>query len=305
MKDQLLLDEALARRFLLGQLPPEEQERIEELAFEDVDTFAFLETVEDELIDEFIQGDLSAEEKQRFENHFLSLPGRRNNLQVSRALQQHLDTIKIRDSKRFSLRAWFSLKPWWFRLALTATAALVFVIIAIWIYVRGREVTHPVPLQAGPGKPAAKPSPEFKVSPVMEPTTPPVHAENKPKNLPPEKPKKSPSTYALLSPSAAVRGEDVQHLAVPPGTPSVTLELALITERSFRKYEAALENEAGTLLKRWSNLKAEQLTSGRALKIAVPSALLKHEEFYRIVVSGVSAKGETEVVAQYPFEVSK
>src|SRR5689334_1730056 len=115
MKDQLL-DEAVARRFLLGQLPPEEQGRIEESTSEDVDTFTFLETVEDDLIDEFIQGDLSAEEKQRFENHFLSLPGRRNNLQVSRVLQQHLDTIKIRDRKGFSIRAWFSLKPWWVRL---------------------------------------------------------------------------------------------------------------------------------------------------------------------------------------------
>jgi hypothetical protein len=304
MKDQLI-DEAVARRFLLGQLPPEEQGRIEELAFEDVDTFAFLETVEDDLIDEFIQGDLSAEEKLRFENHFLSLPGRRNNLQVSRALQRHLDTIKIRDRKGFSIRAWFDLKPWWFRLALTATAAVLLVIIAIWIYVRAREVTHPAPLQAGPAKPTAKPSPEFKVSPLVEPTTSPVHAENKPKNLAPERQKKS-ATYALLSPSAAVRGEGgVQHLRVPPGASSMTVELALITERNFRKYEAVLENEAGTVLKRWSNLKAEQLTSGRALKIMVPAALLKHEEFYRMIVSGVTAKGETEVVAQYPFEVSK
>jgi hypothetical protein len=258
------------------------------------------------LIDEFIQGDLSAAEKRRFESHFLSLPGRRNNLQTSRALQQHLDSIKIHDRKGFSIRAWFNLKPWWVRLAITATAtaALVLVIIAIWIYVRGREVTHPVPLQAGSDKPAAKPSPDFKVSPLVEPTTAPVHAENKRKALTPEKQKNS-ATYALLSPSAAVRGESVQHLPVPPGTSNVTVELALITDRNFGKYEAVLENEVGTALKRWSNLKAEQLTSGKALKIAVPGALLKHEEFYRFIVSGVSAKGEGEVVAQYPFEVSK
>lgn len=302
MKDQLT-DEAVARRFLLGQLPPEEQERIEELAFADVDTFAFLETVEDDLIDEFIQGDLSAEEKQRFENHFLSLPGRRNNLQVSRALQQHLDTMKIRDRKGFSILAWFSLKPWWFRLALTATAAVLLVIIAIWIYVRAREVTHPAPLQAGPGNPTAKPGPEFKVSPLVEPTTSPVHAENKPKSPTPERQKKS-APYALLSPSAAVRGQDVRHLSVPHGTSSMTIELALITEKNFRKYEAVLENAAGMMLKRWSNLKAEQLKSGKALKIVVPATLLKHEEFYRVTVSGVSSEGKTEV-AQYPFEVSK
>ena len=85
----------------------------------------------------------------------------------------------------------------------------------------------------------------------------------------------------------------------------MTVELALITETDFHKYEAVLENEAGTVLKRWSNLKAERLTSGKALKITVPGTLLKQQEFYRWIVTGVSAHGETEVVAHYPFIVSK
>src|ERR1041385_537041 len=90
MKEQML-DDVEARRFLLGQLPPEEQGRIEELAFENPDTFTFLQSVENDLIDEFIQGDLSPVEEQQFKKHFLSLPGSRNNLKISRMLQQHFD----------------------------------------------------------------------------------------------------------------------------------------------------------------------------------------------------------------------
>ena len=89
---------------------------------------------------------------------------------------------------------------------------------------------------------------------------------------------------------------------MPPNTPNMTLDLALITPRKFKAYEATLENEAGTVLDRRSNLKKEILPSGEALKIEVPTALLKPHEFYRIVVSGVSSAGKTEVIARYPFE---
>ena len=83
----------------------------------------------------------------------------------------------------------------------------------------------------------------------------------------------------------------------------MTIELPLITQTDFVTYEAAFENEAGTVLQRWPNLKSAHLTSGKALKIDVPESLLTPQESYRIVVSGVSSKGKPEVVARYPFEV--
>jgi hypothetical protein len=299
MEDQVL-DDVVARRFLLGQLPPEEQGRIEELAFGDCDTFAFLESVEDDLIDEFIRGDLSVDEKQRFERHFLSLPGRRKNLKISRVLQLHFDAA---GDQKFSLSNWFNAKPLWVRLSLTVTATAVLATIGVLIVVRVKEAMQPAPIQAGPDRPGAVPTPEFKVSPALEPTASPVHVENKPKIVTPDKQKK-PVAYALLVPSALVRGDGVRQLKLPEAS-SMTLELALITPTDFATYEAVLENEAGTTLQPWSGLKSARLTSGKALQIEVPVARLKPQEFYRIVVSGVTSKGKTEVIAQYPFEVSK
>lgn len=286
MREQVL-DDVVARRFLLGQLPPDEEGRIQELAFEDPDTFTFLESVEDDLIDEFINGELSADEEQRFKRHFLSVPDRRNNLKISRVMRQHFD--KASHGRSF---------PLWFKLA----AALALVIFLGWICIRLWEARQSAPIQAGPDRPAPIPSPEFKVSPSLEPTRSPAHAENKPKSLTPEK-KKGLATYALLLPSAASRSEGVQELPLAPDAPTMTIELPLITQRNFVTYEATLENEAGTVIQRWPNLKAENLTSGKALKIEVPVALLKPHDFYRIVVSGVSANGQTEVIARYPFEV--
>jgi len=298
MEDQVL-DDVVARRFLLGQLPPEEQGRIEELAFADPDTFELLESIEDDLIDEFIRGDLSIDERKRFEEHLLSLPGRRNNLKISRVLQLHFNEA---DDKKFSFPTWFNTKPLWLRVSLALTATAVLVTAGVLIFIRVREARQPAPIQAGPDKPRTITSPEFRVSPSIEPTASPVHAENKPKAIPPEKQKKA-AAYAVLMPLAAPRGEGMQQLKLAPEASSMAIELALITQRNFRTYEATLENEAGKELQDWPNLKAAKLTSGKALQIDVPESLLTAGKVYRFVVSGVSSKGKSEVIARYPFEV--
>src|SRR5262249_32828030 len=115
MREQVL-DDVVARRFLLGQLPPEEAGRIQELAFEDRDEFVFLESVEDDLIDEFIHGELSADEQQSFESHFLSQPGRRHNLKISRVLQQHfnaVDDVPVPPEIKPSILGWFMVQSSW------------------------------------------------------------------------------------------------------------------------------------------------------------------------------------------------
>ena len=299
-----MLDDVVARQFLLGQLPPEEQGRIEELAFEDPNTFTFLESIEDDLIDEYIHGDLSAEEERHFKDHFLSLPDRRNNLRVSLLLQQHFDkTADVSPKISFSFLDWFKLQSFVLQISMTL-AALGLVIFAIWVFIRAWEARQPTPIQAEFDRPVAIPSPSFKASPSVEPTAPPVHVENKPKRVTPEKQTRSAAYAFVLAPSASPRGgAGVRQLTLAPDTSKMPVELALISRGNFRTYEAALEDEAGTVLQHWSNLKAEYLTSGKALQIEVPAALLKPQAFYRIVVSGVSLEGQTEVIARYPFEV--
>lgn len=297
-----MLDDVVARQFLLGQLPPEEQGRIEELAFEDRDTFAFLESAEDDLIDEFIQGDLSADEEQQFKSHFLSQPGRRTNLEISRLLQLHFNRAAP-VKKRFSLVRWFREQNIWLQIPVTAAAAVGLAIFALLVSNRIRP-RQSEPIQAGSERPVVIPSPSVEISPSHIPTPSPAHTENKPKGATPERQKRA-TAYALLSPSSAVRSEGVQELKLPSDVPSVTVELALITRRNFSSFEVALENDPGKVLQRWPDLKAERLRSGKALQIEVPVALLKSGDLYRFVVSGVSVKAEPEVVARYPFAVQE
>jgi hypothetical protein len=295
------LDDVVARRFLLGQLPPEEEERIQELAFEDHDTFVFLESVQDDLIDEFFRGELSADEQGQFESYFLSQPGRRHDVKISRVLQRQFDRISPDSFSQERPVLFWLRKQSLVRILITVGAiALIAILVGLFYFLR--QAGKPAPMHAGPDAPAAIPSPQFTVSPSVQPTDSPSYVQSKPKSPAPEK-QKNPSTYALLAPSPLSRGEGVQPLILASGVSTMTIELALITPTNFRSYEAVLKNEAGTVLQDWPNLKAQRLTSGKALKIELPVALLKSQEFYHFVVSAANSEGKKEVIAQYPFEV--
>ena len=84
-----VLNEVVVRKFLLGDVSPEELERIQEMAFADPDTFALIEATQEDLVDDFVNDELSSEEKERFQNYFLVQPGRRQDLRMGRALQQY------------------------------------------------------------------------------------------------------------------------------------------------------------------------------------------------------------------------
>src|SRR3954464_13969596 len=93
-------DETLLRHYLLGELREEEQSAIEERLFED-DTYGeHLSLVEDELIDEYIGGELRGGEREHFESHFLSSPRRRERVVLSQAwlARPHQVTLATADS---------------------------------------------------------------------------------------------------------------------------------------------------------------------------------------------------------------
>jgi hypothetical protein len=115
----------------------------------------------------------------------------------------------------------------------------------------------------------------------------------------------------MLLPSAVPRGAGSQPLQLPPDASNIPVALALVNGKNFKTYDVKLENEAGREIDRWSNLKAQhfpatqlfQPTTG--LLIDVRTTLLKPDESYRIVVIGVSSKGERSILEGYSFEAKK
>jgi CHAT domain-containing protein/tetratricopeptide (TPR) repeat protein len=82
-----------ARRYLLKQLPDSDQSAFELRLLTEDDTFGELEIVEDELIDEYLANELSPDERQRFEEHFLITPERENKLRSAQAMTRYLKSV--------------------------------------------------------------------------------------------------------------------------------------------------------------------------------------------------------------------
>jgi hypothetical protein len=85
-----LEEDLLLKRFLLGELPEGVRGEVEERLFSDPEYFRQFRAAEDELTDEYLYGDLDADERERFETYFLTTPERRESLRIARALKQYI-----------------------------------------------------------------------------------------------------------------------------------------------------------------------------------------------------------------------
>src|SRR5262245_55733174 len=77
------IDEPLLLRYLLGELPEEEQVQVEDRAFSDPDFLVALETAEADLIDAWVRRDLPQSQRRAFEARFLNSPQRRRKVEFA------------------------------------------------------------------------------------------------------------------------------------------------------------------------------------------------------------------------------
>ncbi len=78
--------EELIVRYLLGELPEEKQSEIEDRAFQDQPYLQLILAVESDLIDEYVQGELSDSTRRQFETRFLASGERRRKVAFAKAL---------------------------------------------------------------------------------------------------------------------------------------------------------------------------------------------------------------------------
>jgi hypothetical protein len=95
--ESTLGDEQLVR-YLLGLLPEEEAERLDEASVVDDETAARLRMAEDDLIDAYVGRALSGEVLARFESYYLASPLRREKVRFAENLRRSLDAAVARAS---------------------------------------------------------------------------------------------------------------------------------------------------------------------------------------------------------------
>lgn len=133
--------------YLLGGLQVEERRRIEERYFDDEAFFQEMLIIEEELIDSFVNHDLSDEEAERFEKYYLTTPERRVQVEFARVLAASLQKVKglgapeeahsppppVRASRLAASRERYRSLGWRLIAAPAAIAVLLLAITGLWL----------------------------------------------------------------------------------------------------------------------------------------------------------------------------
>ena len=197
-------------RYLLGDVPPEEQERIEARLFEEADFHEELRATGDDLIRAYLVGRLPADDRTRFETHFLASPRRRERLAFMRALLDGVEKTSGR-ARPAGRRATAGMWPVWL-----AVAAVLLVAAGLY-FNRGRRDS-----EQRADRPSVRPTPAPR--PVESAAPPPVQqAHNEPTPVPRTAPR-----------------VEIQRVRLPP-EPAGALEISLAGETRLVRLEVPLE----------------------------------------------------------------
>lgn len=283
----------LLTRFLLGALPSEQAEKLDELSVAD-DEFAWrLNAVENDLVDGFVRGELPEESRKRFESFYLSSPKRRQKVDFATGLFE----LQKRSAVRLSHTASAARTPAWRRGARlfrqwSFAAALALLLLAGYLFVdnvrlhrqmdeaskRGQE--QELARQHGAGAQNQSGDHARDTSSV-------------PAQL---------NTVALLLPSPTRGIGRVEVVSVHPGTDLVVLVL-IVEPNDFSHYRVSLTDTA-TRQEVWrSSELASSSTAGRATVVASVPAKLLQQQRYLAQLMGVQPDGAAVPMGDYPFSV--
>lgn len=103
-------EESMMQQYLLGQLSETEAERLENRFAEDETALAQTLAVEDDLVDRYVAGKMSAHERKNFEQNYAVTPEKQNKIANARALHQFLEKQETRETvaEKVSFGKWLS-----------------------------------------------------------------------------------------------------------------------------------------------------------------------------------------------------
>ena len=304
-------------RYLLGLLPDQDAERLDEMSISDDDVAGRLRVVENDLVDAYVRGTLSGEKLERFESFYLSSERRRQKVRFARTFLRAVDrkadpadtdtgSRSVRGPAAERDGALLGGAPSYASIAtspaktawrLCAAAALLLVVCGALLYqdVRLRSGLNEAQRVSALLSDRARDLEQQLVSQRAAGTRDVKEVES------PRASRTLPAVASVLLPQMRGVGPIVI-LAVPQEVGQVALELRL-ESNDFPRYQAALR-DPGTnhIVWRSDKITARSADNVPTVSLTVPASALKAQH-YSIELDGLPAAGGTEVAGSYTFQV--
>lgn len=271
MKD-IEREQEVIRRYLLGELDEDRKDQLEQRVMTERDFKQEVLIVEEELLDDYVSGSLSAREQELLLKNYLSSPNQRRKVVVARALGHYVSIHKPSgptQTETGRLKAFFLSLRSGGKFGQFSWAAAIILIVAgttfMWWLLRAPdEITR----LNGPD------------SAVLDP---------------------GPSVVSVSLSGILLRSESPRPLDVTSETKVV--QLRIDTDSPQSTYRAVLRNSAGKDIVRIDELHPRQLSSGPTIVVQIPFHLLQPGDYELELLQ--SGAGATRAPRYYSFRIPK
>jgi hypothetical protein len=274
----------------LGQLPESETERLDELSITDDECAERIRAVEHDLVDAFARGELEGVVLEQFRSRYLTTPQRREATRFAEALQSLDENSGLRSSEAGRGSSTIAREKRRWRESLALAAAIMLAIATMSLVLDNRTLRERVM------------SAELERNRELREAEARRAADTAP---PPTGREPSPLTVATLVLAPQLRSaRQLPTVALAGGTGNLAVQLDL-EPVDFPAYEAALLASSGDrVLWRSDRLIARTVGDQKRIDLSLPATILSPRE-YLIRVSGVPARGASEIVGEYRFIVAR
>lgn len=290
-------DEQYLREYLLGSLPPNDDAQIEKRRSADPEFDETLSAVEEELIDDYVRGDLTSEEHRQFEKQYLGSSEGRQKIEFAAAFLKSVREGRAPTRPGISPDSPSAHAPL-SRMAWLPAAALLLLIGAVmWWHNSHREIAAPSPSPQGafaPGSPMKGP-----LSEAPQPT------QKKP-DLPtePDQVARAPQIVSVVLRPGLLRDSGaVPRILISRGTSFVDMSLETTTEALYRPLQAAIRTPEGQEVWHQELSPRSSPPPGRPLRLRIPATVLKSGD-YIVILSHKSPAESPQPVDSYVFRVA-
>jgi hypothetical protein len=309
-------DEVIAR-YLLGELPENEQITIEDEAFRDPEIRAAIEAVEQDLLDEYVRGDLPGSQRQRFQSHFLASAERKKKLYFAQALNGVIgDKPKVAQAAIAAAPTRLGFWSFLTQPVVTygfAAAAVVLLLFGSWLWLqrshlqseleqlRATRTTQNSTQQQLEGDLAKERERNEQLQAELNK----VAIANSNSNVNPDQagPSKTPVSLALaLLPGLSRGSNSAPQIAIGKDVATLRLKVGVDPADDFPLYRLKLRNGEGHVVTTLNKIRARALGNSRTIVVAVPANQLRAGN-YEVALQGINDNGSTEALGFYYFRI--